>query len=121
MTGPDLRTCARVHDDDPHVLSAEGEETVCPRAAAAQQAATLKYWIDDGSADDGCAFDTRTPEVAGSGVPAQTLRALAAFSVQCDAAASAWAAEDRSLAELAQIPYGLTIAHIRQTANSSRG
>ena len=115
------------------VLSAEGEETVWPRAAAAQQAATLKYWIDDGSADDGCAFDTRTPEVAGSGVPAQTLRALAAFSVQCDAAAvsggqatrdaaaSAWAAEDRSLAELAQIPHGLTIAHIRQTANSSRG
>ena len=71
------------------VLSAEGEETVWPRAAAAQQAATLKYWIDDGSADDGCAFDTRTPEVAGSGVPAQTLRAARrVFADRCDAGAA---------------------------------
>ena len=93
------------------VRSAEGEETVWPRAAAAEQATLLKNWIDDGAADDGGAFPTP--------ISAQALRALAAFAEQCgaafasggeaarDAAASAWAAEERSLAELVQLLRGV--------------
>ena len=79
------------------VLSAEGEETLWPRAAAAEQATALKDWIES-AADDGGAFATP--------IPAQVLSALANFAEQCataaasggevarDAAASAWAAQD---------------------------
>ena len=101
------------------VLSAEGEETIWPRAAAAEQATALKDWIDS-AADDGGAFATP--------VPAQALRALAAFAEQCataaasggdaarDAAASAWAAEkERSPAELAQLLHG---AHFLEMPNA---
>ena len=89
------------------VLSAEGEETTWPRAAAAEQATALKDWIES-AADDGGAFATP--------VPAQALRALAAFAELCttaaasggelarDAVASAWAAAQKhSPAELAQL------------------
>ena len=51
------------------VLSAEGEETLWPRAAAAEQATALNDWIES-AADDGGAFATP--------VPAQALRALSA-------------------------------------------
>ena len=43
--------------DTIRVLSAEGEETIWPRAAA-QQAILLKHWVDDVAADDGGAFPT---------------------------------------------------------------
>ena len=101
------------------VLSAEGEETTWLRAAASEQATALKDWIDS-AADDGGAFATP--------VPAQALRALAAFAEQCataaasggemarDAAASAWAAaQKRSPAELAQLLHG---AHFLEMANA---
>ena len=87
------------------VLSAEGEETTWPRAAAAEQATALKDWIES-AADDGGAFATP--------VPAQALHALAAFAEQCttaaasdgDAVRSKWAADERSPAELAQLLHG---------------
>ena len=105
--------------DTIRVLSAEGEETTWPRAAASEQATALKDWIDS-AADDGGAFATP--------VPAQALGALAAFAEQCataaasggemarDAAASAWAAaQKRSPAELAQLLHG---AHFLEMANA---
>ena len=92
------------------VRSAEGEETIWPRAAAAEQATALNDWIES-AADDGGAFATP--------VPGQALHALAAFAEQCasaaasggeaarEAAASVWAAEkERSPAELAQLLHG---------------
>lgn len=77
------------------VLSAEGEETIWPRAAAVKQATVLKDWIES-AADDGGAFATP--------VPSQALHALAAFAEQSataaasggDAARPKWAAEEHS-------------------------
>ena len=95
------------------VLSAEGEEIIWPHAAAAEQAIALKDWIDD-TGGGGVFKGTKD-----AGVSASALRGLAAFSEQCeaafasggeaarDAAASAWAAEERSLAELVQLLRGV--------------
>ena len=95
------------------VLSAEGEEILWPHAAAAEQAIALKDWIDD-TGGGGVFKGTKD-----AGVSAPALRGLAAFSEQCgaafasecdaarDAAASAWAAEGRSLAELAPLLHGV--------------
>ncbi len=95
------------------VLSAEGEEIIWPHAAAAEQAIALKDWIDD-TGGGGVFKGTKD-----AGVSAPALRGLSAFSEQCgaafasggeaahDAAASAWAAEERSLAELAQLLHGV--------------
>ena len=62
------------------VLSAEGEETIWPHAAAAEQAIALKDWIDD-TGGGGVFKGTKD-----AGVSASALRGLAAFSEQCEAA-----------------------------------
>ena len=95
------------------VLSAEGEETIWPHAAAAEQAIALKDWIDD-TGGGGVFKGTKD-----AGVSASALRGLAAFSEQCeaafasggeaarDAAATAWAAEERSLTEPTPLLHGV--------------
>ena len=103
------------------VLSKEGDETIWSRTAAAEQATALKDWIES-AADDGGAFATP--------VPNQALSALATFAKQCtqceavaasrgdaarDTTASAWAAEQRSVAELAQLLHG---AHFLEMPNA---
>ena len=81
------------------------------RLRAAEQANVLKGWIVDGAADDGGVF--------ASPVPIQALHALSTFAEQCGAAfasvgegarvatASEWAAQERSIAELAIILQGV--------------